>query len=320
MAFLGIDLGGTKLAFALFSTEGFILHKEVHELNGRTGKQVGGLIADQISTFLHSDQFKNDKITSVGISVPGISHKKNNTVWAPNIPGWEAYPLYDEIKAITNALPLMIESDRTCYILGEMWKGAAQGCKNAVFLAIGTGIGAGIVVDGHVLNGANGIAGSAGWMVMEGDFKEAYKSCGCLECHASGNGIARMAQNIIQERKRYNGVFKNKPVEKITSQDVFTAYEVGDWIAKKVVNAAIVYWGRAIANMVSLLNPEKIILGGGVFGPAQRFIPVIREEAFKWAQPISMKNVSIDVSALGSDAGIYGAGFLALEATKLDHQ
>lgn len=316
MSFLGIDLGGTKLASAVFSAEGLILHKEVHPLNGRSGKQVGACITRQIQQLLHSDHFGADPITAVGISVPGISNKKENTVWAPNIPGWEAYPLLDEVKEVTGALPLTIESDRSCYILGELWKGAAQGCQNAVFLAIGTGIGAGIVMDGRVLNGAHGIAGAAGWMALDPLYKEDYKNCGFFEYHASGTGIAQGAQNKVREQKQYHGVLKKLPLESITAHDVFAAYETGDAIAKEVLDAAVVYWGMAIANVVSLLNPEQIILGGGVFGPAQQFIEAIKDEASKWAQPVSMQRVCITASKLGSAAGVYGAGYLALQSIK----
>jgi glucokinase len=316
MAVLGIDLGGTKLAAAVFSAEGLIVYKEVHALEGRTGNQVGRFITSQISSALQAGQFRNEKITAICISVPGISHKKDNTVWAPNIPGWEVYPLFDEVKDVVHNIPLIIESDRSCYILGEVWKGAAQGCQNAVFLAVGTGVGAGIMMDGRVLHGTHGIAGAVGWMALNPDYKEAYKNCGFFEYHASGAGIAHLARNKVQEQKNEHGVLKKLPVEYSTAHDVFAAYATGDAIAKGVLDAAIVYWGMAVANIVSLLNPEKIILGGGVFGPAQQFIPAIREEALKWAQPISMQQVSIASSTLGSDAGIYGAGYLAMQATQ----
>jgi glucokinase len=105
---------------------------------------------------------------------------------------------------------------------------------------------------------------------------------------------------------------KNKPVEEITCHDVFNAYQNHDEIANEVINICIQFWGMATANLVSLFNPEKIIFGGGVFGPAIPLIAKIKEEATKWAQPISIKQVSFETSGLGSDAGVFGAGFLAL--------
>src|SRR5690606_9992924 len=113
---------------------------------------------------IETQKLENNKIVSIGISVPGIVRSEKNTVWAPNIPGWEDYPLYDEVESFSENIPIKIENDRGCYILGEVWKGNAKGTKHSIYLAIGTGIGAGILIDGDVLQGFNGIAGSIGWM------------------------------------------------------------------------------------------------------------------------------------------------------------
>ena len=135
---------------------------------------------------------------------------------------------------------------------------------------------------------------------------------GYLESQASGNGIASVAQQMVLENKNYNGLLGDKPLEIITAHDVFAAYEMNDEIARKVIDMSIDYWGLAIANLISFFDPEKIILGGGIFGPAIQFIPQIRKSAANWAQPISFNQVTIEASLLGADTGIYGAGFLAL--------
>jgi glucokinase len=121
-----------------------------------------------------------------------------------------------------------------------------------------------------------------------------------------------VARTILKEESTYAGELKNRNPEEITSYDVFTAYEYRDPVAVKVIELCIEFWGMAVANLVSLFNPEKIIMGGGVFGPAIPLIPAIREEALKWAQPVSIYQVSIEPSALSGEAGVYGAGFLAL--------
>ena len=117
----------------------------------------------------------------------------------------------------------------------------------------------------------------------------------------------------MHEQKDYAGELKNKHIEKITSYDIFSAYDNGDPLAVSVIQLCIEFWGMAVANLVSLFNPEKIIFGGGVFGPGIPLIPSIKEEATKWAQPISINQVSFDASGLAGDAGVYGAGFLALK-------
>lgn len=314
MSLLAIDLGGTKLAVGLFNEKGDLLFSKEETVAGRQGKQVFDLIFQNIFDLANADF---GPVSAIGVSVPGISNHKNGTVWAPNIPGWDNYPLLKELNEICGNIPVSVESDRSCYILGEMWKGNAKGCNNAIFLAVGTGIGAGIVVDGHLLHGANDIIGAVGWMALERPFREDYVQCGCFEHHASGNGITKMARQLIAEDKAYSGVLKNKIPGDITSHDVFKAFDSNDQLAQKVINKAIVYWGMAIANLISIFNPEKILLGGGIFGPAVHLIPAIRNEALKWAQPVSALQVSIEPSLLGTRAGMYGAGFIAQQLNEM---
>ncbi|HUU99442.1 MAG TPA: ROK family protein [Bacteroidales bacterium] len=311
MSLLGIDLGGTKLSSAIFSEDGTLLLKETVALENRRGKEVGLLITDQIGKFLNSDKLSSNEVSSIGISVPGISHTESGTVWAPNIPGWDDYPLSEEVKSVCGSIPVSIDSDRACYMLGELWQGNARGCRNAVFLAVGTGIGAGILVNGEILRGSHDIAGAIGWMALNRPFDDKYISCGCFEYYASGEGVARVARDLLKEDKTYSGELKNKQIEGMSSYDVFSAFENGDYIAQKVIGISIEFWGMAVANLVSLFNPEKVIMGGGVFGPAVKLIPAVKKEAEKWAQPISIKQVDITASGLAGDAGVFGAGYLA---------
>ena len=314
MAVLGIDLGGTKLSLAIFTEDGKILRRESTTLDRRKGKEVGHLIINEIEKILTSHD-KQGYIQSIGIAVPGISRHKTGTVWAPNISGWEDYPLLEEVKQFARQIPVIIDSDRACYISGELWKGNAQGCKDAIFLAVGTGIGAGILINGEILRGD--ISGAIGWMALDRPFDEKYFSCGCFEYNASGEGIARVAKEFLLKYSEHNSELQKKLPAEITAHDVFQAYEKNDIVAKAVLEHCIGFWGMAVANLVSIFNPEKIILGGGVFGPAIQFISAIRDEAIKWAQPISMSQVELISSKLGSDAGLYGAGFLALKELNL---
>jgi glucokinase len=306
---LGVDLGGTKLALAVFTDAGELLMEERIPLEQRGGDEVGKLISDQIASILTSNP-----ISSIGICIPGIYYHKEGKVWAPNIRGWENYPLKYKLEQSAGGIPITIDSDRACCILGEAWKGAAKGCDDAIFLTVGTGIGAGIMCGGQILRGGHDIAGAIGWLALERPFKDEFVSAGCFEGMASGEGIASQARKFASLDPDYKGVLKNTD---IIAHDVFDAYDKDDPIAKKGIASAIELWGMAIANLVSLFDPEKIILGGGVFGPAARFIPDIRREAEKWAQPISMKMVKIEASSLHDKAGLYGAGLLALRNRKI---
>lgn len=310
MKVIGIDLGGTKLATVLFDDKGTMIKKRFAPLDKRKGSEVGRLITSELKKMLS----ENDDIVSVGISVPGIYHQDTGKVWAPNIPEWDDYPLREEIDStLKDDKSLFIDSDRSCYILGEIWKGNAVGCKNAIFIAVGTGIGAGIMVNGEILRGIGNSAGAVGWMALDRPFQEPYSKYGCFESHASGEGIVRTAKKYLSEKADYNGVLeKSYSEDSLTTRDIFSAYYEKDTIAIRVIDEAIEFWGMALANLISIFNPEKIIFGGGVFDAAGDFIDDIREEAKRWAQPIGFEQVSVELAALGNEAGIYGAGYLAL--------
>jgi glucokinase len=255
----------------------------------------------------------------VGVCVPGIANSKTGKIWAPNIKGWDDYPLQEEIEDHINnhSVKVDIASDRTCYILGETWKGAAKGCGTALFIAVGTGIGGGILVDGKILHGHGDVVGAAGWLALETPYLDEYDMCGCFESQASGNGIAWQARKIIKNDVLFKeSSLYNKDIETIIAQDIFEAYKQKYPLAKFVLGKAIRMWGMAAANLVSLLNPEKIIWGGGVFGPASQFIGNIYEESCKWAQPVSIRQVCFEQSHLSGDAGLYGAGYLAILSLK----
>lgn len=312
MAVIGVDLGGTKIATALFTNDGELIFKEVRLLNNRGGLEVGLLVIDSIKSII--EQSKELEINGIGICVPGIVNSKNDTVWAPNIKGWDNFALLALVRdSLKNKnTTIRIESDRTCYILGEIWKGAARGCDNAIYIAVGTGIGAGIVLDGRIIHGANDIAGATGWMALQYPYQEEYIPCGCFEYYASGSGIAIQAHRALRCVRNYTGILSNIPLEQVSSHHIFDAYEQGDHIAIKVLDKAVEMWGMGAANLVSLFNPSKIIFGGGVFGPASRFIRRIYDEACKWGQPIAMSNVEFCVSELKDEAALNGAAYLAL--------
>jgi glucokinase len=297
MPVAGVDLGGTKLAAAAFSDDGEILHRESVPLAGRHGNAVGSLIAEHL-------KFLNEKFhcDAAGVCVPGLYRSARGTVWAPNIPGWDDYPLRDELNDALGARHrVTIDSDRAAYILGETWRGAARGQRNAIFLAVGTGIGAGILSAGKIVRGHGDVAGAIGWLAVDRAFKPRYKNHGCFEDAASGPGLVRIARDLGNTSYTDAG-------------DIFAAYDRDDEIGVKVIDNAIELWGMAAANLVSLFNPEVIVFGGGVFGPAVKFLHRIYDEAKRWAQPIAIEQVRFVASDLGSDAGLFGAGRLAMLA------
>lgn len=314
MTVIAMDLGGTKLATAVFDAAGEVLYHDRVALDGRRGAEVAELVAARCTVaraHVHEHGFSDAE--AVGVTVPGIYRAARGTVWAPNIPAWDDYPLRDELRAaLGDGLPVTIDSDRAAYILGETWRGAAQGARDAVFVAVGTGIGAGLLVDGRVLRGAGDIAGAIGWLALDRPFRDAYVSCGCFEHHASGPGLAKVARELVAADAGYTGELGDVSTDALSAHDVFAAHDRGDPVAARVIDDAIAYWGMAAANLVSLLNPEVVVFGGGVFGPAVRFLGRIRAEALRWAQPIAARETRYVASTLGGDAGLYGAARLAL--------
>ena len=310
MSILGMDLGGTKLAVALLEESGKILTQDIVTLDGRRGAEVGRLITDQVKKYKDS---AGSELHGIGISIPGISHKKEGTVWAPNIEGWEHYPLLAEVQRVAPDIDVRVDNDRACSILGEKWLGNAKGCTDAIFLAVGTGIGAGILADDNIIQGAHDIAGAIGWMALKRPFEKKYIACGCFEYYASGEGIARVAKDVLAEESTYTGVLREYAPDQITSHHIFVAYEENDPIAIQVINEAIGYWGMATANLVSLFNPQRIIFGGGIFGPAVKFIGRIKEAADQWAQPISRTKVEFLPSALEGNASLIGSCYLTIK-------
>lgn len=310
MTVLGLDIGGTKIAAAVFTAAGDELASEAARLADRSGAAVGALAVELLERVRTT---AGHEIDAVGAIVPGIYRSDTGRVWAPNIPGWDDYPLLDELQAAVGPdVAVRVDNDRAGSILGETWLGEARGCRNAVFVAVGTGIGAGIMVDGRILRGARDIAGAVGWMALVRPYRGEYAQGGCFEYTASGPGIVKVARERLCESTGASVLRSSEAT--LDTADIFAAAAAGDDVAAGVIDDAIAYWGMAAANFVSLFDPEIIVFGGGVFGPAARYLDRIRNEAAQWAQPISMPQVRFAVSSLGGSAGLLGAGHLALRA------
>jgi glucokinase len=159
------------------------------------------------------------------------------------------------------------------------------------------------------------VAGAIGWLALDRPFHRRYVQHGCFEDQCSGPGLVRVARDVMADDAGYDGPLRQAG-KGLSTTDIFDAFERTDPVAERVVENAIELWGMAAANLVSLFNPELIVFGGGVFGPAARFLDRIRAEARRWAQPIAIEQVRFVTSALGSDAQLYGAGRLAMSCVE----
>jgi len=314
MAIIAVDLMSSMVTCAAIGKTGKVLEQDKFDLQNLEGTAVSLLIQNQIKRLLTKFENTPMKIKSVGIAVPGIYFSKTGTVWAPNIPGWNNYPLkQDMAKFSEQNIRVKIASKRTCDILGEKWLGAARKTRNAIYFSVGSGIGAGVLIDGRILQGFNDGVGAVGWLAVEKPFREEFKSKGCLEYFASGKGLLNSIRENLLKNPNYGKILVSKDIHLITIEDVFRAYTLKDAIAVKVLNTCIEYWGIAVANLINLFNPEIIIFGGSLFGPALQLLDNIKKEAEKWAQPIFVENIKFVKSELGANAGLFGAGHLATE-------
>jgi len=315
----GIDVGGTKIASALFTREGAISARDKIAIDRAGGDLAAAQVAGRIEVLDQAARAAGGRLRAVGICVPGIAYSASGKVWAPNIPGWDQYPLLERIRGHVpgGRVPVILESDRSAYVAGEAWRGAAAGARDAVFLAVGTGIGAGIISGGRILHGHEDIAGAVGWFGLDPDFKPEYAVMGSFEAEASGSSVARKARARLEEG-RPSAVLDlaSGAIGSVTAEIVAEAARRLDPLALEIVADAVTYLGMGIANIVSILNPEVVVVGGGLFQAADVFLDPVRREFRRWAQPLAARSVRIEPSALGEDAGLYGCGKLAWEAVE----
>lgn len=311
MAAIAVDLGGTKIECAIYNPDGTEGKRLRRKLDGRTGGDVAALAIDLIKEVKNLANADGIDVDCIGICVPGIVRKRDGAVWAPNIPGWDYYPLQEELQAAFPGFRVGVDSDRSCAIYGSTWVGAAANCENAVFFAVGTGIGLGVKIDGHVIHGHGDIAGAIGWLGLEGPYDHKFDRCGCFEYYASGTGIGERAQDLLRA-EGFNGDFGGATsIDEVRAENVFAAYDAGHPVAVEVLKKAILMWGMASANIVSIFNPERVIWGGGVFGPGRRFIEEIKAEARKWAQPIAINQVEFLPARADYNPILSGAAYIA---------
>jgi glucokinase len=254
---------------------------------------------------------RREQIIGIGAGIPAVlAQEADFVIWGPNLAGWRQVDLRGALERHFN-LPVCVEYDGHTAVLGEWWVGAGRQYRSIVDIIIGTGVGGGMVLDGRLYRGADRLAGAAGWFVLDpGRESEAVqeRALGSWEAHIAGPGLARSALQLLRSGTAGQSSLADKG-EQVTAQDVFQAARQGDPLAVQIVSQAADALGRGIANIVSLVNPEIIILGGSVGSHSDFLLPEVRQVVERYAQPISCRSVKIVVSQLGADAGLYGAAY-----------
>jgi glucokinase-like ROK family protein len=249
------------------------------------------------------------RIWGIGIGAPGVTLSQEGVVtWAPAL-GWRDLPLKSRVEE-TLGLPTFVENDVNLAALGEHRCGAGQGVKDLVVIFIGTGIGAGILMGGQLCRGADHAAGEVGYMVVDTDsLGQRYEGFGCLETLASGTGIAARARKRVEagEETTLLTLADGDP-ENVTAEVVFNAARHGDAVAQDVVDETIRYLSLAVANVACLLNPEMIVIGGGVARSADMLLGGIRRQV----DGVVPAMLRLAASTLGKDAVLQGAFAMVL--------
>ncbi len=308
---LAVDLGGTKVAAALLTPRGEILERSV-EPTCQEGPEPGiRQILRMLRALVERSSLDFSQLAGIGVGIPAVlAPESDHVIWAPNLEGWREVALRPALEEATG-LPCAVEYDGHTAVLGEWWQGAGRGWHSIAMLIIGTGIGGGLVLDGRLYRGRDRLAGAAGWFAMTSDaglVDDRGHSLGHWEALAAGPGIARRALGLLPE---YPESSLHQETE-VTARQIFAAAREGDPLSLRVVDETAGLIGLGAANLISLVNPEIVILGGSI-GCQPELLPRVQEVVRRWAQPVSARSARLQAAQLGSEAGLFGAACALLD-------
>ena len=307
----GVDLGGTTVKIACFDQAGVMLSKwEIPTRTENKGAYILPDIAEAIAAYLTRENIAREDVLGIGIGVPGAVDADGVVAGCDNL-GWGKFNVAQTFSGLTG-FPVRAGNDASVAALGECWKGSGAGYRSMLLVTLGTGVGGGIVIDGKVILGASGAAGEIGHMVIN---KEETELCGCgktgcVEQYCSATGIVRLAKRFLSACDMPSPL---RDYHILSCKDIFDAAKAGDEAANAILEQAYSYMGEFIANICNVLNPEAVVIGGGVSKAGQPLLNGIRKHFDKYIYHAST-HVTFALAALGNDAGAYGAVKLILEA------
>lgn len=311
---VGLDIGGTNVSVGVLPVEGGEpraverLPTEAHKGAQWVLRRVTGMVERAIETILDEEGGGRDHIAGVGIGSPGPLDRKTGTVIStPNL-GWRNFPLRDLVSNAVG-LPATLDNDANCATFGEWWMGAGRGARTLVGVTIGTGIGGGLVMDGRVFHGSSDAAGEIGHMTI--DFTGRKCKCGnygCLEAYASGPNIAaRAVEGIEAGAESVLEELVHGRLERITAATVFEAVLMNDAFANEVLTEAAKIIGAGVANLVNILNPDVVVITGGVTRAGDHLFAPLVSEVRRRAFRSASEACRILPAELPDVAGIIGA-------------
>lgn len=306
----GIDVGGTTCKIGFFETSGKLIDKwEIKTNTENNGAAILSDIAQAVDNKLAQEGISKDDVQGVGIGVPGPV-KSNGVVNRCVNLGWGIVNVEEELGNLTG-LKVKAGNDANVAALGEMWQGAAKGCKDVIMVTLGTGVGGGIIVDGKVVAGFNGAGGEIGHITVNHDEIEAC-TCGqygCLEQYTSATGIVRVAKRKLAKTNDETSL-RNCP--ELTAKDVFDEAKSGDAVALGLVDEVCGILGSTLSNIACVVNPEVVVIGGGVSKAGSILIESIQKH-FVETSFHACRNTKFVIAGLGNDAGMYGCVQMLLD-------
>lgn len=305
----GVDLGGTTVKLAFFDETGAMLTKwEIPTNTQDGGKHILPDIAQAVLTYINKENVPREDILGIGIGVPGPVSGDGTVNKCVNL-GWGVFNISKELEALTG-FKVRAGNDANVAAMGEYWMGGGKGCNSMVMATLGTGVGGGIIIDGKQLCGVYGAGGEIGHIVLNRDETE---TCGCgkkgcAEQYCSATGVVRLAKRTLAATEQ-TSVLRDKD---ITCKDVFDAASAGDGVAKEALEQVYAYLGEFLANICCVINPDTVVLGGGVSKAGNVLIEGLKPYFDKYVFH-ACKNVRFALATLGNDAGAYGAFKLVLD-------
>ncbi|HGC8335851.1 TPA: ROK family glucokinase [Streptococcus agalactiae] len=312
---LGIDLGGTTIKFGILTLEGEVQEKWAIETNTlENGRHIVSDIVESLKHRLSLYGLTKDDFLGIGMGSPGAVDRTSKTVTGAFNLNWADTQEVGSVIEKEVGIPFFIDNDANVAALGERWVGAGANNPDVVFVTLGTGVGGGVIADGNLIHGVAGAGGEIGHMIVdpENGFMCTCGNKGCLETVASATGVVRVARQLAEQ---YEGSSAIKAAidngDTVTSKDIFIAAEDGDKFANSVVERVSRYLGLAAANISNILNPDSVVIGGGVLAAGEFLRSRVEKYFVTFAFPQVKKSTKIKIAELGNDAGIIGAASLA---------
>ncbi|HAE80445.1 MAG: ROK family glucokinase [Clostridium sp.] len=309
----GVDVGGTTVKIGCFDKEGHLISKwEIPTRKESQGKYILPDVAESLKERMEMDGIELENVQGIGIGVPGPVLANGTVERCVNL-GWGHTDMKGILRQYFPGVDIEAGNDANVAALGEVWRGAGRGKKNAVMVTLGTGVGGGVVIDGKIVSGVHGMGGEIGHIHIRDEDQDTC-NCGghgCLEQTASATGLVREAKRLLQAAPEKTSSMLEYG-EKLEAKDIVACAVQGDELALKAIDTMSFYLGRALASIAMVVDPEVFIIGGGVSRAGKFLNDKIEKYYYEYA-PLTGSKSEIVTALLGNDAGIYGAAKMVLD-------